>query len=79
MRKTYGASEFKARCLQLLDKVKETGEEYIITKRGVPMAKLGPVEGKATRPLRGLHKGLVEVRADIVGITFEDDWEALKK
>jgi len=79
MRKTYGASEFKARCLQLLDQVKETGEEYIITKRGEPMAKLGPVEGKATRPLRGLHKGLVEVKGDIVDVTFEDDWEVLKK
>jgi prevent-host-death family protein len=79
MRKTYGASEFKAQCLQLLDRVKETGEEYIITKHGTPVAKLGPVQGRATRPLRGLHKGLVEINNDIVDVTFDGDWEAPRK
>lgn len=42
--KSIPAGEFKAKCLDLLDKVKERREEYIITKRGVPFAKLTPVE-----------------------------------
>ncbi|MGH9338038.1 MAG: type II toxin-antitoxin system Phd/YefM family antitoxin [Acidobacteriota bacterium] len=79
MAKTYGASEFKSRCLQLLDRVKEKGEEYIITKHGEPVAKVGPVADKKAKPLRGLHKGLVEIRGDIVNVTFEDDWESLKE
>jgi len=79
MRKTYGASEFKTHCLELLDRVKEDGEEYIITKHGVPVAKLVPLEGKTTRPLRGSHKSLVEIKGDIVDVTSENDWEALKK
>lgn len=79
MRKTYGASEFKTHCLRLLDRVKESGEEYVVTKHGEPVAKLIPVEGKSARPLRGLHKGLVEIKGDIVDVAFEDDWEALKK
>jgi prevent-host-death family protein len=79
MRKTYGASEFKTHCLRLLDRVAEKGEEYIVTKHGKPVAKLVPVEGRTARPLRGLHKGLVEVKGDIVNVNLEDDWDALKE
>jgi prevent-host-death family protein len=38
------AGEFKARCLALLDRVAETGEELVVTKRGKPVARLVPVE-----------------------------------
>ena len=31
------ASEFKAKCLQLMDEVAASGEEIIITKRGRPV------------------------------------------
>jgi prevent-host-death family protein len=37
------AAEFKARCLELMDRVRETGVEYVITKHGRPVAKLVPV------------------------------------
>ena len=36
------AADFKARCLELMDKVSETGVEYTITKHGRPVAKLVP-------------------------------------
>jgi prevent-host-death family protein len=39
------ASQFKARCLALLDEVSESGSELVVTKRGRPVAKLVPVEG----------------------------------
>jgi len=32
------AAEFKARCLELMDRVRETGVEYVITKHGTPVA-----------------------------------------
>lgn len=38
--RTIGAGEFKAKCLQLMDEVREEGIELIITKRGKPVAKL---------------------------------------
>ena len=38
----YSAAEFKARCLKLMDRVRETGVEYIVTKHGRPVAKLVP-------------------------------------
>ena len=38
------ASEFKARCLALLDEVAETKETLVVTKRGQPVARVLPVE-----------------------------------
>jgi prevent-host-death family protein len=48
------ATQFKARCLRLLDEVAETGQPLVITKRGRPVARLEP----PTRPkdLRGSVK-----------------------
>ena len=37
--RTIKASEFKAKCLKLMDEVAETGEEIVITKNGLPTAK----------------------------------------
>jgi antitoxin (DNA-binding transcriptional repressor) of toxin-antitoxin stability system len=34
------ASEFKAKCLKLIDEVAETGEAIVITKRGKPIARV---------------------------------------
>lgn len=45
------ASQFKARCLALLDDVAEGGGELVVTKRGKPVAKVVPVHGVAS--LRG--------------------------
>lgn len=49
------ASEFKARCLKLMDEVQQTGEEIIITKNGRPVSKLVPYRVQASS-LLGLHK-----------------------
>ena len=38
--RTIKASEFKAKCLKLMDEVAETGEEIVITKNGRPTARL---------------------------------------
>jgi prevent-host-death family protein len=42
--RTIPAGQFKARCLKLLDEVAENGETIVVTKRGRPVAKVGPVE-----------------------------------
>jgi len=39
---TIKASEFKAKCLHLMDVVNETNEEIIITKNGKPISRLVP-------------------------------------
>lgn len=38
--KVISATDFKARCLQLLDEVQQTGEELVISKRGKPVARV---------------------------------------
>jgi prevent-host-death family protein len=38
------ASQFKARCLALLDAVAETKQPLVVTKRGRPVARIVPVE-----------------------------------
>jgi prevent-host-death family protein len=38
-----GAGEFKARCLALLDEVADRRTEIVVTKRGVPVARVVPI------------------------------------
>lgn len=53
------AADFKATCLELMDKVKTTGGEYVITKHGKPVAKLVPVSAPKRKSLFGCMKGTV--------------------
>ena len=53
------AAEFKAKCLGLMDRVRETGAEYVITKHGKPVAKLVPYTEPRPRSFLGSMKGTV--------------------
>jgi len=74
-RRAISAGEFKARCLALMDEVRDRGGEYIITKRGAPVARLVPIRTKR-RPLLGSMKGTVKVLGDIVN-PLDEPWDAL--
>jgi prevent-host-death family protein len=54
-----GAAEFKATCLELMDRVRETGVEYVVTKHGTPVAKLVPVVERGSKGLFGSMAGTV--------------------
>lgn len=69
------AGEFKARCLYLMDQVKEQKVIIIITKRGVPVAKLTPVEAKPIPKLFGYLKDSVTIKGDIIA-PIDEEWEA---
>jgi len=75
--KSINASEFKARCLRVLDDVQEKRTEVVITKRGKPVARLVPI-GPARGPLRGDWKGMVRVRGDSVKVDWSSDFEATR-
>ena len=49
------AVKFKATCLKLIDRVAETGEPVIITKRGKVLARLVADQGKGRGLGRGRH------------------------
>jgi prevent-host-death family protein len=53
------AAEFKATCLELMDRVRETGTEYVVTKHGTPVAKLVPYRERARTGFFGSMKGTV--------------------
>lgn len=53
------AAEFKARCLELMDRVRETGVEYVVTKHGEPVAKLVPYTTDRPTAFFGSLKGTV--------------------
>jgi prevent-host-death family protein len=62
---TIAATEFKAKCLAILDDVAETGEPIVILKRGKPVAELiRPLPREAASPQAALV-GSVRIRGDI--------------
>ncbi|MCY4631909.1 MAG: type II toxin-antitoxin system prevent-host-death family antitoxin [bacterium] len=72
--RTIKASEFKARCLKLMDEVVESGEEIIITKNGRPISRLAPYRERP-KSLFGIDRGRFEIRGDIVE-PIDVAWEA---
>ena len=72
--RTVKASEFKAKCLKLMDEVAESGEPLVVTKNGKPIAQLRPI-GRERKSIWGLHKGQIEILGDILE-PIEAGWEA---
>lgn len=72
--KTVKASEFKAKCLKIMDEVAATGEPVVITKRGVPVAQLVPAVRKP-KTLFGALEGSILYMGDIIS-PIGEDWNA---
>lgn len=62
--RTIKASEFKTRCLQLMDEVAESGQEIVITKKGKPVSRLTPYREKR-KLVFGENRHLIRTYADI--------------
>jgi prevent-host-death family protein len=67
-------TQFKAKCLKLLDQVSKSGQPLVITKRGKPLAQVTRVAEKK-RPLMGGMRGTSEEVGDIVYFDTSEDWE----
>jgi prevent-host-death family protein len=66
--RTVSASEFKAKCLDILDRIRNKElERVVVTKRGVPVAVLVPPPADAAEvaQLHGFLRGSVIVPPDI--------------
>lgn len=68
------AGEFKAQCLQIMEKVRKTRRKITITKRNVPIAQLGPID-EEEELIFGKLKGTVHVLKDIVD-PIDEVWNA---
>jgi prevent-host-death family protein len=60
------AGRFKAECLALLDRVEQTGEPVVVTKRGRPVAEVVPIRAR-----KRTLKGSVTFHGDVVGPILE--------
>ena len=72
--RTIKASEFKAKCLKLMDEVADSGHEIVITKNGRPVSRLVPYREKP-KSLFGIDKGRIEILGDIIE-PLDVVWEA---
>lgn len=73
--RTIKASEFKAKCLKIMDEVAATGEPVLITKNGVPITQLIPAK-RRPETLFGALKGSVCIKGDIIS-PVDVEWNAL--
>ena len=70
---TIKASEFKARCLKLMDDVAESGNQIVITKNGRPVSRLVPYRSKPKAPF-GRDRDRIRILGDIVE-PIDPKWE----
>src|SRR5579862_6810300 len=64
MQKRISATEFKAKCLKILDVIEPEG--IVITKRGHPVARLLPVHTVDNSKLIGSMKGKITIKGNIL-------------
>jgi prevent-host-death family protein len=77
--KEIAISEFKAKCLAIVDEVQKTKVPVRITKFGKPVAELGPLSPMQPKDWFGFMKGKMEIVGDIMSPASEpEDWEVLR-
>ncbi len=67
--RSIAAGEFKAKCLELLDRVARDGGAIVVTKRGRPVARVVPIESAPRPSLRGSVRYLQDIVAP-----FGEEW-----
>jgi prevent-host-death family protein len=78
--KEIAISEFKAKCLALLEEVRLTKKPIRVTRFGKPVAEVIPTTAVASRDdWFGCMKHSMKIKGDIVSpATDESEWEALR-
>jgi prevent-host-death family protein len=72
------ATDFKARCLAVLDEVARTGESLMILKHGRPVAVLGPATAVTEKSPQESLAGTVDIVGDIVAPVLPPEaWDAV--
>ncbi len=67
-------SQFKAHCLEIIEKLQTNGQSVIITKRDKAIAKVLPLDNKKVS-LFGMLKNKAEIKADILE-PIDEKWNA---
>lgn len=79
--KEIAISEFKAKCLGIMEEVRKTRKPVRVTRFGTPVAEvIPPSPEKPTQSWLGSMAGTAEILGDIVGPTGSlDDWDASRE
>ena len=72
------ATEFKAKCLALLAEIEDGGESITITKRGRPMAVVGPASRRAWKSPEGCWAGRVKLPKSLDSIETSELWDVVR-
>lgn len=72
--KVVSATEFKAKCLALLDEVDEKGTTITVTKRGRPVVVVRPTHKSASKSSRDSWKSKGQIVGDIVNTDWSNLW-----
>ena len=71
-------SEFKAKCLAIMDEVQARKTKFVITKNGKPVAQMIPVE-EIEDSLFGFYAGKLAISGDIESPSVPPEhWKRLK-
>jgi antitoxin (DNA-binding transcriptional repressor) of toxin-antitoxin stability system len=76
--RTVNVTEFKAQCLALLDEIGEHGGRITITRRGYPLATVGPVERPAWKSPEGAWAGKVKIASGLLQADTAEPWDVLR-
>lgn len=71
------ASEFKAKCLALMDEVARSGQTMVVTKNGKPLVEVRPFSGGRVDSPIGLHRDVC-ITGDIVSPLDDAGWTVLE-
>lgn len=71
------ASEFKAKCLACLGEIEQSGETITITRRGRPVAVLGPPKRRLWKSPCNSWARKGRIVGDIVNLDTSTLWEVL--
>ena len=75
--KEVAISEFKAKCLAMLEEVQKTKKHILVTRFGKPIAEISPPSAnQGSKSCVGSMKGQIKFLGDIVSPVFdESDWK----
>ena len=67
-------SQFKAHCLEIIEKLQTDHQPVIITKRDKPVAKVVPLDNQKTS-LFGMLKHKAKIKGDLIA-PIDEKWDA---
>jgi prevent-host-death family protein len=79
LNRVISASEFRAKCLGLLDELVGQGGTITVTKRGRPVAIVKPAKKTRYKSPRGAWVGKIEIVGDIANEDTSQLWNVLRE